>query len=151
MTDAQVLTFRRQIAASPTRIAACLTDAEHRAIWGPPGPDQVVLIENQPEPVPGGREQSRCGPADNPYVDVTTDWICREPERIIYVETLAAEGTMLGTTLATYDLEADGEGTALTVTLCLQSFIGAEMFSEFEAGWTHAMDNFVAYAAAKPQ
>ncbi|MEJ6392500.1 SRPBCC domain-containing protein [Gymnodinialimonas sp. 2305UL16-5] len=141
MTDTKTLTFVRALTADPARVYRALTSAEARMAWGPPGPDQVVIIENQPEAAPGLREHSRCGPADNPYVDVHTDWILLEPERIAYAETLLAEGTTLGTSLAVFDLTQSKSGTDLAATIMVASYIGDEMFAEFEAGWTHAMEN----------
>ena len=142
MSDFETLTFSRILPAQPDRVYRALTSAQDRMVWGSPEPDTVVLIEGQPDPAPGVRETSRCGPRDNPYVTVLTDWVLMEPgERVVYAETLMAEGAPLGVTLATYEMAPDGTGTSLLLTLQIASFIGAEMLSEFESGWTHAVDN----------
>ena len=147
MTDTGTLKFTRNIAASPDIVYAALTDPAARSVWGPPGPDQVVRIENQPAPVPGGRETSRCGPAGNPYVTVLTDWVLMEPgTQLVYTETLIAEGAPLGTSLACNEIEATERGCTLTITIQLMSFVGDEMLVEYEAGWTHAINNLARYA-----
>ncbi|MEM9872847.1 MAG: SRPBCC domain-containing protein [Pseudomonadota bacterium] len=140
------LQFERRLEAAPSRVFEALISAEDRMAWGPPDTGSVVLIDGQPAAAPGARELSRCGPRDNPYVDVATDWILIEaPSRLIYAETLTAEGAPLGTSLATNELESAGGGTVLRLTVQLVSFVGAEMMGEFEHGWRHAMDGLAAH------
>lgn len=136
------LQFTRSFGADTDRVFTALTNPADRMAWGPPDTGHVVLIENQPEPAPGVREVSRCGPRDNPYVDVATDWVVLDaPSRLIYAETLSAEGDVLGTSLATFELSASDAGTDLRATIHLVSFVGEEMLGEFEGGWSHAMDS----------
>jgi uncharacterized protein YndB with AHSA1/START domain len=147
MTDTGTLRLTRAIKAAPDTVYTALTDPAARSAWGPPGAGQVVLIEDQPAPAPGGREQSRCGPADNPYVTVLTDWVLMEPDaRLVYTETLMAEGAALGVSLACCDLAVTTTGTDLTVTIQIMSFVGDEMLAEFETGWTHAIDNLARHS-----
>ncbi|MEX0312278.1 MAG: SRPBCC domain-containing protein [Tateyamaria sp.] len=136
------LQFDRTLSSAPIRVFEALTSSADRMAWGPPDTESVVLIENQPDPAPGVREMSRVGPRENPYVDVATDWIILEaPARLIYAETLSAEGEPLGTSLATFELDATGDGTQMRATVQIVSFVGAEMMGEMEAGWTHAVDS----------
>ncbi|MDA7428565.1 SRPBCC domain-containing protein [Primorskyibacter aestuariivivens] len=146
-TDTGTLRLSRAIKAAPDTVYTALIDPAARSAWGPPGDGHVVRIEGQPAPSPGIREVSRCGPADNPYVTVLTDWVLMEPAtRLVYAETLMAEGAALGSSLACCDLTASDIGTNLTVTVQIMSFIGDEMLSEFEGGWTHAFENLARYA-----
>ncbi|MGR3467969.1 MAG: SRPBCC family protein [Shimia sp.] len=140
--DHHDLQFERRIKATPAHLYACLTDPEARQIWGAPGEGQVVIVDT-PTPVEvGQRETSRCGPADNPYVTVHTDWLLLSPgEHVAYAETLSAEGAPLGITLANYAIAGHPEGSALTIHLHLTSYVGAEMKGEFEGGWAHALNN----------
>lgn len=143
------LQFEKSLSAAPARVFEALTAAGDRMAWGPPDLDSVVLIEDQPAPAPGVREMSRVGPRDNPYVDVATDWVLMDaPERLLFAETLMAEGAALGTSFATYELSPAGKGTHLRLTVQLVSFVGAEMTGEIEAGWTHALDSFEKHLAA---
>ena len=142
------LQFARTLTAPVDRVYLALTTPQDRMAWGPPDTASVVLIEGQPAPTPGGREMSRCGPRDNPYVDVATDWIVMEaPSRLIYAETLSAEGEVLGTSLATFELDAADAGTDMRVTVQIVNFSGDEMMSEFEGGWSHALENLAAHVA----
>ena len=144
------LNFDRRIKAAPPRVFAALTDPQDRMAWGPPDTGSVVLIEGQADPTPGAREMSRVGPRDNPYVDVATDWIVMDaPNRLIYVETLHAEGAVLASAFATFDLIADRSGTHLHATIHIANFAGDDMLGEVEAGWTHSIDALAAHASAR--
>ena len=142
------LQFDRSLNAGPDRVFQALTNAQDRMAWGAPDADSVHIIEN---PVPlqaGAREMGRVGPRDNPYVDVATDWIVIEaPTRLVYAETLSADGAALGTSLATFELAATGEGTALRATVQIANFAGEEMRAEMEAGWTNAIDALIGHLA----
>lgn len=136
------LRFNRTLTAAPARVFEALTSSADRMAWSAPDTDSVVLIENQPDPAPGVREVSRVGPRDNPYVDVATDWVLLDaPARLIYAETLSAEDEPLGTSLATFELTPDGDGTQMRATVQIVCFVGREMMGEIEAGWTHAVDS----------
>lgn len=138
------LQFDRHLTAAPERVFAALISPQDRMAWGPPDSGSVVVIDPQDPPAPGGREQSRCGPRDNPYVDVATDWVVMDaPSRLIYAETLSAEGDVLATSFATFELVADGAGTQLRVTIHIANFAGEGMLGEVESGWTHALDNLM--------
>ncbi|WP_415920105.1 SRPBCC domain-containing protein [Tateyamaria sp. SN6-1] len=140
-TEFGQLQFDRTMAAAPERVFTALTSPAERMAWGPPDTGFVVEIASTDMPVAGRREMSRVGPRDNPYVDVATDWIVMEaPARLIYAETLSAEGALLATSFATFELDAADTGTRLRATVHIANFAGAEMMGEIEGGWTHAMD-----------
>ncbi len=144
--DFAQLQFERSLNASPDRVFQALTNAQDRMAWGPPDAGSVHIIDT---PVPleaGAREMGRVGPRENPYVSVATDWIVVEaPGRLVYAETLLAEGSALGTSLATFELAAAGKGTALRATIQIANFAGDEMRAEMEAGWRHAIDALIAH------
>jgi uncharacterized protein YndB with AHSA1/START domain len=140
MTDTKTLTFTRTLTASAGRVISALTSADARMEWGTPDADMVVVIENQPDPAPGVREVSTCGPADNPYVTVHTDWIEITQTRVSYAETLIAEGEAFATSLAIFNLSENGTNTDLHATVFVASHAGAEVLPEVEGGWTHAIE-----------
>ena len=143
------LQFDRKLNAAPARVFAALTAPEERMAWGPPDADSVVLIDAPLTPEPGARELSRVGPRDNPYVDVATDWVVIEaPTRLIYAETLSAEGEVLATSFATFELAENAAGTQLRATVHIANFAGDDMMPEIEGGWTHAMDALGAHVSA---
>ncbi len=140
------LNFDRHVPVAASRVFSALISPEDRMAWGPPDTGSIVVITDQPAPAEGVRELSKCGPRDNPYVDVATDWVLIDaPRRLIFAETLLAEGEILGTSLATYELTEASGGTDLRLTVQLVNFAGEEMMGEFEGGWTHALNNLTAY------
>ncbi|MEM8848893.1 MAG: hypothetical protein AAGE03_02550 [Pseudomonadota bacterium] len=144
MTHRDTLALTRDLKASPARLFDALISPKARTLWGPPGPDMVVLIKDQPAPAEGVREVSRCGPRDDPSVTVWTDWIIlTPPSRVICAETLIEGGAHLGVTLAQYDISETAMGSHLDLHLTLASFIGAEMIDGFKDGWTHALANLI--------
>ncbi|WP_224813811.1 hypothetical protein [Hasllibacter sp. MH4015] len=145
MTDTKILTFSRRLGHPPGRVLHALTDAKARMTWGPPDADMVVLIEGQPDPAPGIRETSTCGPRENPYVTVETDWILLDQARVSYAETLSAEGEAFATSLAVFDMAATEAGTDLDVTILVASFAGPEVLPEVEGGWTFSLKNIARY------
>lgn len=147
MTDTKTLTFARTLPADPARVVRALTSAEARMEWGTPDTEMVVLIEGQPDPAPGVREVSTCGPASNPYVTVRTDWIEITDTRVSYAETLEAEGATFATSLAIFELAGTTGQTELTTTIMVASFAGEEVLPEVEGGWTHALENLARYLA----
>ena len=140
--------FERHMNATPERVYQALTDAQDRMAWGAPDTGSVYVIDAPVPLEPGMRETGRVGPRDNPYVDVTVDWILLDgPSRMVYVETLSAEREPLGISTATFELVEDGSGTALRVTVQIVNFSGDEMGDEMQAGWSHAMDALAAHLA----
>lgn len=140
------LQFSKSLNSSPDRVFQALTSAADRMAWSPPDADSVLLIKDQPAAAPGIREMGRVGPRENPYVDVATDWVVMEqPLRLVYAETLSAEGEALATSLATFELSDSGGGTALRATIQIANFAGEEMYGEISAGWETAIDALVAH------
>jgi len=143
------LQFEKTIATPPARVFTALTSSAERMAWGTPDADSVLQIENQPTPAPGVREIAKIGPKENPYVDVATDWVIMDaPHRLLYAETLSAEGEDMVTSLATFELSEADAGTALKVTVQLVNFGDDEMGQEVEQGWTHAMEALVQHCDA---
>ena len=134
------LQFTKSLAAAPERVFQALTNPADRMAWSPPDTASVFVIDNQPAAAPGVREIGRVGPRENPYVDVATDWIVMDaPSRLVYAETLSAEGEVLTTSLATFELEANGAGASLRTTIQIANFAGEEMYGEVCAGWENAI------------
>lgn len=140
------LQFTKSLSAAPDRVFQALTTAADRMAWSPPDAQSVLLIEDQPSAAPGVRETGRVGPRDNPYVDVATDWVVlEEASRLVYAETLAADGETLATSLATFEMEAQGTGTALRATIQIANFAGDEMYAEMSSGWETAVTALASY------
>lgn len=145
--DHKDLTFTRMIKASPAHVYHCMTDAKARMVWNSPDADMVFIVKDPAPASPGGRETGQVGPKDNPYVTAHADWIITEPgERLVYAETLEAEGMVLTTSLACATLEAVDGGTQLTQNVHVTSFTGIDSMVEVEQGWTYAFEAMSAFA-----
>lgn len=125
-----------------------LTDASEREAWGAPSDDHV-LVSDTADLRGGGNEVHRCGPKDDPEYVVHTYWYRLDaPAFACFTETLEFSGMLGATSLVTYDIEGDGEGTTLTVYVTVSSFTGEDMVPDFKEGWTSGLDRLVRYAQA---
>ncbi len=148
IADFGQIQFDRHMTATPDHVFQALTNAEDRMAWGAPDTGSVHIIDTLGPLEPGSRDTGRVGPRDNPYVDITTDWIILDaPSRLVYVETLSAEGQALSTSLATFELVGEGTGTALRATIQIVNFAGDDMRAEIEGGWSHALDALASHLA----
>ena len=135
------LTLTKTIAAPPTSLFPLMTQPDYRAEWGAPTENtRLDIVEADIRP--GGRELSRCGPADNPEFEVTTDFHHLEaPSLLTFTETIRIEGAPISCGLCTVEIAPEGPGTRLTVTAQLSSLIGDEMAAGYTEGWTAALAN----------
>ena len=149
MTDLafDTLTLERRIAASPARVFALMTDREARQTWGSPE-DGVVVVIDDFDLRPGGRELARCGPAENPeFFTVSTFHAVEAPRHLICTESLTVGGDLVSVGLITQALAPDGDGTHLTVTIQVTSVTGPDTAADYRTGWSSALDNLATMAA----
>lgn len=142
MTTPETRTFRltRDIATSPDKLWALLTDGKAREVWGGPS-DDVVLVLDTEDFREGGQERHRCGPADAPEFTVDTHWYHIEaPAKACFTETVIAGGMRIGVSLVTYTLDAADTGSHLTIDVAVASMTGEDMVGDFEDGWNSGLD-----------
>ncbi|MGR3795811.1 SRPBCC domain-containing protein [Vannielia sp. SX4] len=140
------LTLTQSIAAPPARLFPLLTSPEYRAQWAAPTENTRLDILHA-DIRPGGQELSRCGPADNPEFEVTTDFHHIEaPTLLIFTETIRIEGAPLSAGLCSIEITPEGAGSRLTITAQLASLIGDEMAEGYTQGWTAALANLARLA-----
>ena len=111
-----VFTVRRSFAASPTQVFRALTEKEAKARWFG-GHDGFVALERAMDVRPGGRERVKgrwpsglVTTFDAVYFDVVAG------ERLVYAYELSLDDRKISVSLATLQLEAEVDGTRLTVT-----------------------------------
>lgn len=144
--DFDTLTLTRDIACAPERLFHLMTDRKARETWGAPGEGIAMRIDSF-DLRPGGREVSRCGPAEAPDFRVTTDFhIVDAPARLIGTETLDFGAGPVSVSLITQEIAAAQGGSRLTVTLQIASLIGPDMAADYQAGWTGGLDNLTRLA-----
>jgi len=148
-TDTDTFTFDRLFKTSPARLWHLMTSKEGREAWGAPG-DHVLETISRDFRV-GGQERHRCGPAENPEFEVTTQWYhIAEPSDAVYTEQIEAGGMALGASLVTYRLTAEGDQTKAHITVAVSSYVGPEMIAEFRDGWTGGIEKLESLAAKEP-
>lgn len=144
--DFDTITLTRDIACPPDRLFHLLTDRKARETWGAPGEGIVVIIDAF-DMRPGGREVSRCGPAENPEFKVVSDFhVIDAPHRLICTESLDFGQGPASVSLITQTVAAGGKGSLLTVTLQIASLIGPDMAADYRTGWNGGLDNLTRLA-----
>ena len=149
--DTKSFDLHRTLPLSAERLWHVLTDAKEREKWN--GPDASALLETDAADLRvGGLDRHRFGPVDAPEFLVDTRWYnLTMPERAVFTETLIFGGEAVSTSLVTYALSPAGNETALSITVAVSSFSGAEALDEIAQGWAGGMDNLESYAASLAQ
>jgi uncharacterized protein YndB with AHSA1/START domain len=90
----------------------------------------------------GGKDVFRCGPKGDPKFRGETRYLDIVPNaRVVSSETVEANGRRLAVALTTLDFEATEDGTNLTGTLQIVSFVGSGMIHGYESGNRSALEN----------
>ena len=130
----------RHVNTDATRLWHLLTDPKSREAWSGPSDDDVLHLDAA-DLREGGEDRHRCGPPDAPSYTVATRWYRLDgPHAACFTETVEAQGSRIATSLVTYGLVAEGAQTRLTVSVNTVSYVGAEALTDFEAGWTTALE-----------
>jgi len=143
------LVFERDVPAPVEKVFAAFADPALRSEWGAPS-DTAVVIYDEADFREGGQDRFRCGPKANPDIHGVTRYLdIVANRRVVSSETISVAGKRLCASLATLELAANGDGTKLTNTTQLASFIGEDMIKGHEMGTNAALDNLVRYFQAK--
>ncbi|UYV38415.1 SRPBCC domain-containing protein [Rhodobacteraceae bacterium D3-12] len=140
------MSFEREIACTPETLFAVMTSPDAREIWGAPSETEVLKIDRF-DLRPGGLEIAKCGPKSHPKFTTTTNFheVCA-PERLVFSETLSADGQVLSCALVTQEIVPTDGRVTLVVTLQICSLTGGEMFEGYRTGWRAALENLAHYA-----
>lgn len=146
MADYKTLTLDREIACTPERLFHVMTDRKLRAVWSGPDDDTVVIIDEF-DCRPGGREVTRCGPKEAPEFNTIGQFHVVSPDFLCFSETLIIGGETLSVSLCSQEIAASGSGCSLRVTLQITSLAGPDLFDDYGAGWGGALDKLATLAA----
>ena len=145
MTQHATLVFHRTLPAPIHRVWKAFADPAERAIWGVPSETAVVLYD-QAEFRVGCTDIARCGDRSDPRYRAVTRYLDIVPERrIVWSEVVDEQGNAFGASLVTVDLEPEGAGTALTVTIQVASFVGDAMIEGTRQGYEASLDTLAGY------
>ncbi|GAA6195951.1 SRPBCC domain-containing protein [Pseudophaeobacter sp.] len=146
MADYETLTLEREIACAPDRLFHVIIDRDLRQKWAAPNDESVVIID-QYDCRPGGREEIRCGPKDAPEFNTTGLFHVVTPEFLSFTETLIVGGQMMSISLCSHEISKSDAGSTLRVILQITSLVGADLFNDYRGGWSASLDNLAALAA----
>jgi uncharacterized protein YndB with AHSA1/START domain len=143
------LIFERDIPASVERVFAAFADPAARSEWGAPS-DTAVVIYDEADFREGGQDRFRCGSRSNPNIHGTVRYLdIVANHRVVSSETIEMDGKRLCASLTTLEFAAHGDGTRLTNTTQLASFIGDDMVGGHKTGTNASLDNLVRHFAAR--
>ena len=134
------ITLQHSYSSPLERVFAEFADPVARARWSAPSKDELIYDEADFQI--GGKDLFRCGPQGDPKFRGETRYLDIVPNaRVVSSETVDMDGQRLAVALTTLDFEPTQDGTNLTVTLQLVSFVGAEMIHSYESGNKSALKN----------
>ncbi|HMQ40049.1 MAG TPA: SRPBCC domain-containing protein [Paracoccus sp. (in: a-proteobacteria)] len=150
MADFETLVLTRDIACSPARLFHTMTDRDLRQKWSAPDNDSVIIID-QFDCRPGGREVIRCGPKEAPEFNTIGDFHVVSPDFLCFTETLMVGGQTISISLCSHEISESPGGSHLRVTLQITSLAGPDMFKDYNTGWSAALDNLAILASSFEQ
>lgn len=146
MADYETLILEREVACAPDRLFHVITDRDLRQKWAAPSDESVVIID-QYDCRPGGREETRCGPKDAPEFNTTGLFHVVTSDFISFTETLVVGGQMMSISLCGHEISKSTAGSTLRVTLQITSLVGPDLFDDYRGGWSASLDNLAALAS----
>ncbi len=134
------ITLQHSYSAPLELVFSEFADPVARARWSAPSNDELVYDEADFQI--GGKDVFRCGPKGDLKFRGETHYLDIVPNaRVVSSETVALDGERLAAALTTLDFEPTKDGTLLTVTLQIVSFVGPDMMSSYESGNRSALKN----------
>lgn len=148
MAEYETVTLEREIACAPERLFHVMTDRALRQIWAAPDDESVVIIDEF-DCRPGGREVTRCGPKEAPEFNTVGVFHVVTPEFLSFTETLVVGGQTMSIALCSHEIAESAAGSRLRVTLQVTSLAGAALFGDYRGGWSAALDKLAALASER--
>ena len=140
-------TLERTYPAGVARVWKALADPASKKKWFEP-PETWERDEHNMDFRVGGRETSVGGPKGGPVIKFEALYYDIVPrERIVYSYDMLVDDTRISVSLATFQLQADGEGTRLTLTEHGAYLDGSDDGSERKRGTAGLLDKLGAYLA----
>jgi uncharacterized protein YndB with AHSA1/START domain len=134
------ITLEHSYAAPVERVFSEFADPVARARWSAPSND--ALLYDEADFRIGGKDVFRCGPKGDPKFRGETRYLnIVQNALVVSSETIETEGQRLAVALNTLDFTRTDQGTNLTVTVQIVSFIGPDLIHGYESGNRSALKN----------
>jgi len=134
------ITLQHSYPAPPEQVFSEFADPVARARWSAPSNDELVYDEADFRI--GGKDVFRCGAKEDPKFRGETRYLDIVPNaRVVSSETVDVDGQRLAVALTTLDFASTEDGTNLTVTIQMVSFVGPDMVHSYESGNKSALKN----------
>jgi uncharacterized protein YndB with AHSA1/START domain len=143
------ITLQHSYSAPLRQVFSEFADPLARARWSAPSND--VLIYDEADFRIGGKDVFRCGQKGDPKFLGVTHYLDIVPDaRVVSSEVLHMDGQRLAVALTTLDFEPTEDGTNLTITVQMVSFVGPDMIQGYESGNKSALKNFSLHLSNMP-
>jgi uncharacterized protein YndB with AHSA1/START domain len=140
-------TLERRYDASPAQIFAAWEDVEGRTHWQKPAEHLHFVFDSADFRV-GGCDVSRCwADGEDEYRAVVYYQNIVPDRRIVMSETVTRRNETLSSALATVEIDPDGEGARMRLTLQIAGENGSDIFDGYREGWGALLDNLVTHLA----
>lgn len=142
----ETISLTRRLSESRESVWGAYADSNKRAVWSVPAGEEMVY-SNSDFRVDGG-DSYRCGTPDTLEFQAKVDYVRIVPEElIVYTESVFRDSELLSTALVTWEFEANNDGTLVTLTSQVISFVGAGMIEGTDNGHSKALDQLLHYLA----
>lgn len=149
-TTHESFSLERRYDASPAQVFAAWEDVEGRAHWQKPA-DDLHLVYDKADFRVGGCDVSRCWADgdDHAYEAVVYYQDIVPDRRLVMSETVSKADVRLSVALATVEIDPDGTGARMRLTLQITAEEGSEIFAGYHEGWSALLENLVSHLARK--
>lgn len=145
------LNFSRTIEAPLNRVWEAYVDIDARSRWSVPAGEHIVY--DNADFTSGGIDTFRCGPPGHLNNAGTCLYHLVEPQRrFLYTDTVHRDGELMAAALLSWELEAIGESTRITVVDQVTSLVGQGMIDGHRNGHNKTFDRLTTYLTTqRPQ
>ncbi|GAA1139592.1 SRPBCC domain-containing protein [Nesterenkonia lutea] len=118
---------------------AAYQDTARRAEWGVPAGEQMVYSRDQL--TRGGLTEYRCGTPGELQYHVRGEYLVVEPESlVVHTETVTTGDELLSSSLVTWEFRENLDGSLVSITNQVTSFVGQEMIDGTRNGHSIALN-----------
>ncbi len=140
------LRFTREINRPIDTVWAAYAHVENRRQWSVPSGERIIY--DTADFTEGGQDSYRCGPpGDLSNFGTHRYYLIEPPQHLIYSDAIRRDGQLLAVAVLTWELQAGGHDTRLTVVDQVTSLVGQGMIDGHRNGHDKTLDQLVRWLA----